>query len=102
MLAKEMNKPKKKNVKKHRFAWLYQPSKPLVRPEEVKGLSTQLRTFHDWYMQEAAAGRTDNIAVFIRDHLFNGHQVMWLNLEDIFEIYQQNALDVALICTWIL
>jgi hypothetical protein len=32
--------------------------KPLVKPDQVQNLSTQMYRFHQWYMEQSAKGRT--------------------------------------------
>ena len=39
------------------LAWKYVPGNPLVRPDEEKLLSTQMRRLHDWYLREIKVGR---------------------------------------------
>ena len=39
------------------FAREYVPGNPLVRPEQVPLLSTQICKLHDWYLREVKMGR---------------------------------------------
>ncbi|WVZ53897.1 hypothetical protein U9M48_004784 [Paspalum notatum var. saurae] len=52
--------------------WKYEHGKPLVMPDLVKDLPTQMRRFHDWYMN------------------------------DIYEIYHQDSLNLSLVSCWVL
>ena len=33
------------------LVWKYVPGNPLVRPEQVEHLPTQMRRLHEWYMK---------------------------------------------------
>jgi hypothetical protein len=80
----------------------FQYGQPLVQPHLVGKLSTQMRRFHDWYMTESAKGRR-MISVFIKDYdYFRGPDEMFIDFQDIYEIYHQDALDVSLISCWVL
>ena len=54
----------------NQLVWTFQPKKPLVRPELVKQLSTQMYKLHTWYMKEAELGRTCLMVKVKEDHFF--------------------------------
>jgi hypothetical protein len=75
---------------------------PFVQPHLVPKLSTQMRRFHEWYLKESAKGR-QMVGVLIKDmDYFRGPDVMYLDFQDIYEIYHRDALDASLISCWVL
>ncbi|KAJ1275866.1 hypothetical protein BS78_05G168700, partial [Paspalum vaginatum] len=83
--------------------WKFEPGKPLVKPDLVKYLLTQMRRFHGWYMKKSAADPHHLIVVRVKDEdYFNGVDLFYLDFKDIYEIYHQGALDISLISCWVL
>ncbi len=80
----------------------YELSKPLVKPEQLQSLPTQMYKFHQLYMEMSATGR-EMIGVRIKHTDFlQGEGVLWINFKGIYELYQLDALDVSLLSCWIL
>uniref|UniRef100_A0A0E0LZJ2 Uncharacterized protein n=1 Tax=Oryza punctata TaxID=4537 RepID=A0A0E0LZJ2_ORYPU len=80
----------------------YTFSEPLVKPEQVNSLSIQMYRLHQWYMERSAIGREMfGVRVKDMDHS-NGEDTMWIRFEDIFDVYQLDALDVSLLNCWVL
>lgn len=67
---------------------------PFVKPDQVKTLTTQMYRFHQWYMDKSPGGR----------EMFGGssNDVMWIDFEDICDLYHLDALDVSIMATWTL
>ena len=66
------------------LAYRYQHGKPLVRPEEVQLLSTQMRRLHEWYMQASKEG-SNGLMVRIRDeHYFGGNDEINIEFDELF------------------
>jgi hypothetical protein len=39
------------DIPKADVAWKFIPMQPLVRPEKIRHLPTQIRKLHDWYLE---------------------------------------------------
>ncbi|KAJ1255741.1 hypothetical protein BS78_K165800 [Paspalum vaginatum] len=80
--------------------WPYEFGKTLVSPDELKALPTQMRQFHDWYMAVSSKGTITFAASVKDDYYCHGDHKIWLSFEDIFEVYQKDAMDVTLMSVW--
>ena len=83
------------------LAWRYVHGQPLVRPEEVGRLPTQMQKLHDWYMQVAKEGRTSLWVAVKKEHYFNENQI-YIELEENFQLFNQDALDKSLVSCYCL
>nr|ABA97269.1 transposon protein, putative, CACTA, En/Spm sub-class [Oryza sativa Japonica Group] len=80
----------------------YELGKPLVKPEQLQSLPTQMYKFHQLYMEMSATGR-EMIGARIRHMDFlQGEDIIRINFKGIYELYQLDALDVSLLSCWIL
>ncbi|KAK1699387.1 hypothetical protein QYE76_016084 [Lolium multiflorum] len=75
----------------------YRYGKDLVKPGELARLGTQMRRLHDWYLK--ACRRGDRyLTVYLRDeHYFRGVEEINLELEELFQLFNQDTLDKAVI-----
>jgi hypothetical protein len=84
------------------LAYKYQHGKPLVRPEELPRLSTMMRRLHDWYLKASEEG-TNYIIAYIKDeHYFNGDEEIFIEFEELFQLYNQDALDKTIVSCYCL
>jgi hypothetical protein len=81
---------------------MYELGKPLVKPEQLQSLPTQMYQFHEWYMEMSASGREIIGARIKNSDFLQGEDVLWINFKDIYELYQLDALDVSILSAWIL
>ncbi|XP_066160118.1 uncharacterized protein [Oryza sativa Japonica Group] len=89
-------------IEKAEVKYMYELGKPLVKPELLQSLPTQMYKFHQLYMEMSAAGR-EMIGARIRDTDFlQGDDILWINFKGIYELYQLDALDVSIMSCWIL
>nr|ABA97662.1 transposon protein, putative, CACTA, En/Spm sub-class [Oryza sativa Japonica Group] len=66
-------------IEKAEVKYMYELGKPLVKPELVQSLPTQMYKFHQLYMEMSATGR-EMIGVRIRDLDFlQGDDILWIN-----------------------
>ncbi|KAJ1254818.1 hypothetical protein BS78_K321500 [Paspalum vaginatum] len=92
-----------KYAKQCEVVWKYEYGKPLVKPELVKHLPTQMRTFYSWYMKKSKAKKDYLLGVRVKDtYYFNGIDLMFLEFKDIYEVYHRGALPIALVSCWVL
>jgi len=89
-------------IEKAEVKYMYELGKPLVKPELLQSLPTQMYKFHQLYMEMSATGR-EMIGARIRDTDFlQGDDILWINFKGIYELYQLDALDVSIMSCWIL
>nr|ABA98567.1 transposon protein, putative, CACTA, En/Spm sub-class [Oryza sativa Japonica Group] len=89
-------------IEKAEVKYMYELGKPLVKPELLQSLPTQIYKFHQLYMEMSATGR-EVIGARIRDTDFlQGDDILWINFKGIYELYQLDALDVSIMSCWIL
>nr|ABA99061.1 transposon protein, putative, CACTA, En/Spm sub-class [Oryza sativa Japonica Group] len=89
-------------IEKAEVKYMYELGKPLVKPEQLQSLPTQMYKFHQLYMEMSATGR-EMIGARIRDTDFlQGDDILWINFKGIYELYQLDALDVSIMSCWIL
>nr|ABA96812.2 transposon protein, putative, CACTA, En/Spm sub-class [Oryza sativa Japonica Group] len=89
-------------IEKAELKYMYELGKPLVKPELVQSLPTQMYKFHQLYMEMSATGK-EMIGARIRDPDFlQGDDILWINFKGIYEVYQLDALDVSIMSCWIL
>ena len=56
-----------------------------------------MQTLHDWYLKAYKEG-TDSILVGVKDeHYFNGVEALYIEFEELFQLYNQDALDKTIV-----
>jgi hypothetical protein len=77
--------------------YTYTYGQTLVRPDQLPHLGTQMRKLHEWYMQACRDSKI-LLTVGIRDeHYFRGNEELNIDFEELFQLFNQDALDKALI-----
>ena len=89
-------------IPKAEVAYKFELGKPLVRPEQLQSLPTQMYKFHERYMEMSAKGREMFGARIRNPDFLQGEDVLWIHFKDLFDLYQLDALDVSLLSAWIL
>nr|CAE02208.2 OSJNBa0095H06.15 [Oryza sativa Japonica Group]CAE05431.2 OSJNBa0059H15.1 [Oryza sativa Japonica Group] len=89
-------------IPKAEVAYKFELSKPLVRPEQLQSLPTQMYKFHARYMEMSANGREMFGARIRNPDFLQGEDVLWIHFKDVFDLYHRDALDVSLLSAWIL
>jgi hypothetical protein len=90
--------------------WPYEYGKPLVSPREERKLSTNLRRLHQWYLNYARDTRAIMFPVtFKKDvlhHESDGEKAefkqIWVDLEELYQMFQRDAIDITMIRIWTL
>ena len=83
------------------IAYQYKYGQPLVRAEELPNLSTQLRRLHNWYMEKCKDGK-NWIMVAITDEHYGRNDVMNIEFCELFQLFNQDALDKSLLSAYCL
>nr|AAR89889.1 hypothetical protein [Oryza sativa Japonica Group]ABF97556.1 transposon protein, putative, CACTA, En/Spm sub-class [Oryza sativa Japonica Group] len=89
-------------IPKAEVAYKFELGKPLVKPEQLQSLPTQMYKFHERYMEMSAKGREMFGARIRNPDFLQGEDVLWIHFKDLFDLYQLDALDVSLLSAWIL
>ncbi len=90
------------SIPKAEVAYKFELGKPLVTPEQLQSLPTQMYKFHERYMEMSAKGREMFGARIKNPDFLQGEDVLWLHFKDVFDLYHLDALDVSLLSAWIL
>ena len=83
------------------LAWKYVPGNPLVIPEQVPHLSTQMRRLHEWYMKEVKNGREMLMVKVKEEHYFYENELC-IEFSEIFQLYNQDSLDKSIVSCYCL
>jgi len=82
--------------------WQYVRDKPLVKPDDVKLLPTRMYELHKWYMQMTANTNEESLMVQVKpEHYFHGKDV-WIEFSELFQLFQQDALDKSIVSCYCL
>ncbi|WVZ58279.1 hypothetical protein U9M48_008562 [Paspalum notatum var. saurae] len=74
----------------------YELGKPLVKTQrELKALP-----IHQWYMKASSEGTVAFPARVKGDYYCHNDHRIWLHFKDIYDVYQQDALDITLMSVW--
>nr|XP_051219540.1 uncharacterized protein LOC127336738 [Lolium perenne] len=84
------------------LAYRYTYEKPLVRPDQLPHLQTQMRRLHEWYMQACKDGSIMIIVALRDEHYFRGHDEIHIEFEELFQLFNQDALDKSLVSCYCL
>jgi hypothetical protein len=86
---------------KAEVAWKYVVGEPLVRPERIPHLPTQLRNLHDWYMRVAKEGRRMLLLKYSKEHYFREGELI-IEFDELFQLFNQDALDKTIVSSYCL
>ena len=76
--------------------------KPLVRPNEVKDLPSKMHRVHQWYMKEAAKGGNWIYVHHKNEHYGHGDDVVMIEFEELYQLYQMDDLDKSILSAYCL
>ena len=85
-----------------KFAWQYKEGEDPVRPEKRPLLSTQMRKLHEWYLEVAKEGREMLMAAVKMKHYNFQEDEIHIELEEFFQLFNQDALDKSLVSCYCL
>ena len=81
--------------------WKYKEGTSLVPPEIVQLLPTQMRRLHDLYMKVM---RDCNFMQGVKigdEDFFRGEAIIWIDWEEVYQLYHQDALDISMVALWL-
>jgi len=82
--------------------WLYKEGTSLVPPEIVPMLPTQMRRLHDLYMKAMRDCNFMQGAKIGDEDFFRGEAIIWIDWEEVYQLYHQDALDISIVTLWLL
>jgi hypothetical protein len=84
------------------FTYIYKYRQPLVKPDQLPHLQTQMRKLHDWYMQACKEGNIMLIVGIREEHYFRGNEEIHIEFEELFQLFNQEALNKTLMSCYCL
>ena len=87
-----------------KIAYQYRYGAPLLEHESmIKDLPTKMRRLHNWYMQASAEEKSSWIyAQFKQEHYGHGDGFVLVEFPELFQFYQEDALDKTLVSAYCL
>ena len=85
----------------YQYAWTYVHGRSLFRPEQLESLTTQLRRLHQWYEKATKAGHDVFWVSYRKEHYFTD-DAMYVPFSENFQLFNQDALDKALVSCYCL
>ena len=83
--------------------WQFQLGTYLVTPPEVVSLMpTKMRRLHDRYMMLMSQCVFMSGAKIKDDDFFRGEAIIWINLEEVYQLYHHDALNISMVGLWVL
>ena len=92
----------KENVPVHEGAGrkLVVLGQPLMWPELIDMLPTRMRELHNWYMKYSLERNIMFVAHIKDSHFHRRMDDVWIELENLWDLYHQDALDKSLLSTF--
>ena len=82
--------------------WTWEYGKDLVSPDELQNLPTQMTRLHKWYKAVTLEGRQMIVVKVTSEHLNGGKDEITIPLEELYQLYQLDALDLSILTTYCL
>ena len=71
-------------------------------PEVVFVLPTQMYKLHQHYMRAMADYIFMQGTKIKDDDFLRGEAIIWINWEEIYQLFHQEALDISMVALWVL
>jgi hypothetical protein len=85
------------------LAYKYTPGQPLLRnPDDIPKLSTKMRRLHQWYMSASTAKVEYIILAIQEEHYFRGDAFIHVEMEELFQLFNKDAIDVSVLSCYCL
>ena len=83
------------------IVWKWEYGKSLLPPDQIDDLPTQMRKLHRWYMEVTKLER-QMLIVKVTKEYFAGADEIQIYLEELYQLYKIDALDLAIVSTYCL
>ena len=82
--------------------WPYMLGLSLVDLKVVPKLKTKMHRVHQWYLERSKDG-TQYVPIRCKDEDFHhGSHLLWLDFNELYELYNQEALAISILKIWTL
>ena len=82
--------------------WKYARGEPLVKPEEVKKLSTRMYQLHEWYKKITKITSRETLMVKVKADHYHHVNALYVEFIELFQLFNQDALDKSLVSCYCL
>ena len=82
--------------------WKYVWGQPLVAPDKVKNLPTRMYELHQWYMNITKISDRLSLMVNVKEEHYYHEKVVSVEYSELFQLYNQDALDKSIISCYCL
>jgi hypothetical protein len=83
------------------LAWRYEKGKSLIPPQKEGILSTQMQKLHKWYL-DASKGVREFLLLRVPKDYFLGEDLVHIEFEELFQLFNQYALDKSLVSSYVM
>ena len=80
----------------------YARAQPLVEPEEVNKLPTRMYELHQWYMNITKISDQLSLMVNVKEGHYYHEKVVSVEYSELFQLYNQDALDKSIVSCYCL
>ena len=89
-------------LKESEKAWQYVRGKPLVHPDKVKDLPTRMYQLHQWYMNITKISNRESLMVNVKHEHYYHEKALAIEYPELFQLFNQDALDKSIISCYCL
>ena len=82
--------------------WPYKEGTSLVPPEIMPLLPTEMRRLHQLYMKAMLDCNFMQGAKIGDEDFFRGEAIIWIDWEEVYQLYHQDSLDISIVTLWLL
>ena len=75
----------------------YVRGQPLVEPEEVSKLPTRMYELHQWYMNITKISNRESLMVNVKAEHYFHEKALCVEYSELFQLYNQDALDKSIV-----
>src|SRR3989337_1370266 len=80
----------------------YARGEPLVKPEEIKHLSTRMYELHQCYMREVKTTDRESLMVRVKAEHYFHEKALWVEFQELFQLFNEDALDKSIVSCYCL
>jgi hypothetical protein len=89
-------------LKKEELKWKYVRGKPLVGPEQIPLLPTNMYKLHDWYMRVTKEHNRESLMVNVKpEHYFHG-KALSVEYTEFYHVFNRDTLDISILGSYCL
>ena len=98
LLEIEPMSPLREEEIKRKYVWGH----PLVELDKVKNLPTKMYELHQWYMNITKISNRESLMVNVKDEHYFHEKALSVEYSELFQLYNQDALDKSIISCYCL